>query len=376
MEWLISQCVRRPTVAVTLSVLVLALAIWGAWNTPLDVFPQFVPSQVTIHTDVPGFTAEQVEQLVTHPLEKALNGSAGVASLRSESIPGLSVITIAFESNAKLYNSRQDISERLAAIGSQLPAGTGTPQLSPLKSSTRDLLKIGLISDKVDAYALRDMADYVIQPRLISLPGVAQVTVYGGAVRQIQIQPDPDKLAAFGFAISDLVKAAPAALALRGAGFIDLAGQRVLIQTPTPSPDSSVIGDGILGIRGTTPIRLRDVATIQEEPALRFGDALVQGKPGVLLTVSSQYGANTLTTTREVERVLVGLTDSLQAQGIALYPALHQPANFIERALGVDQLFVHSDFAARRDRRAESVWLHPEHHDVERTCCCAWRASG
>src|SRR5665213_18001 len=334
MEWLISQCVRRPTVAVTLSVLVLALAIWGAWNTPLDVFPQFVPSQVTIHTDVPGFTAEQVEQLVTHPLEKALNGSAGVASLRSESIPGLSVITIAFESNAKLYNSRQDTSERLAAIGSQLPAGTGTPQLSPLKSSTRDLLKIGLISDKVDAYALRDMADYVIQPRLISLPGVAQVTVYGGAVRQIQIQPDPDKLAAFGFAISDLVKAAPAALALRGAGFIDLAGQRVLIQTPTPSPDSSVIGDGILGIRGTTPIRLRDVATIQEEPALRFGDALVQGKPGVLLTVSSQYGANTLTTTREVERVLVGLTDSLQAQGIALYPALHQPANFIERALG------------------------------------------
>ena len=334
MEWLINQSVKRRLAAATLSVIALVFAIWGAWNTPLDVFPDFVPSQVTIHTAAPGFTAEQVEQLVTHPLEKAINGAEGIETLRSESIPGLSVITVNFKNGANLYNSRQDISERLANAALELPSGTGPSELSPLTSSTRDLLKIGLVSDKLDAYALRDMADYVIQPKLISLPGVALVNVFGGAVRQIQIQPDPEKLTAYGFAISDLVKAAPASLALRGAGFIDLAGQRVLIQTPTPSPDSSVIGDGILGIRGNTPIRLRDVATITQGPAQRVGDALIQGRPGVLITVSSQYGANTLTTTRAVENVLLGLTDSLQAQGIALYPALHQPANFIERALG------------------------------------------
>ena len=195
------------------------------------------------------------------------------------------------------------------------------------------MLKIGLISDQVDGYALRDMADYVIKPRLISLPGVAQVDVFGGKVRQIQIQPDPEKLAAYGFSVSDLVAAAPGSLALKGAGFIDLHGQRVLIQTPTPSPDSSVIGDGVLGVRGTTPIRLRDVATIAEEPAQRVGDALIQGRAGVLLSVSSQYGANTLATTQAVEQVLTGLTTSMGAQGIALYPALHQPATFIERSL-------------------------------------------
>jgi CzcA family heavy metal efflux pump len=333
MEWLINHSVTRRTSAAMLCLIALAFAIWGAWKTPLDVFPEFVPSQVTIHTAAPGFTAEQVEQLVTHPLEKAINGGEGIATLRSESIPGLSVITVNFENGANLYNSRQDISERLANAALILPTGTGPSELSPLTSSTRDLLKIGLVSDKVDAYALRDMADYVIQPKLIELPGVALVDVFGGSVRQIQIQPDPDKLTAYNFAISDIVKAAPGTLALRGAGFIDLSGQRVLIQTPTPSPDSSVIGDGILGVRGSTPIRLRDVATIKQGPAQRVGDALVQGRPGVLMTVSSQYGANTLTTTREIQDVLLGLQDSLEAQGIALYPALHQPANFIERAL-------------------------------------------
>ncbi len=333
MEWLISLCVRRRAAATTLSLLALMVAAWGAWKAPLDVFPEFVPSQVTIQTTAPGFTAEQVEQLVTHPIEKVLNGSEGVATLRSESVPGLSIVTINFVSGANLYNARQAVTERLTEVTDSLPLGTSLPQLSPLTSSTRDILKVGLVSDVLDAYSLRDTADYIITPRLLALPGVARVNVFGGSVRQIQIQPDPRKLAAFGFTIPDLISAAPAALALRGAGFIDLEGQRVLIQTPTPSPDVSAIGDAILGIRSNTPIRLRDVATIAEEPAQRLGDALIQGRPGVLLALSSQYGTNTLTTTRAVEQVLTKLTPALTARGIAIYPALHQPASFIERAL-------------------------------------------
>jgi CzcA family heavy metal efflux pump len=334
MERLIELCVRRRGAAVILSILALCLALWGAWRTPLDVFPDFVPSQTTIHTDAPGFTAEQVEQLVTHPIEKALNGSDGVATLHSESIPGLSVITINFTTGADLYHARQDLAERLTVVARSLPSGTGTPQLSPLTSSTRDLLKVGLVSDLVDDYALRDIADYVIKPRLRALPGVALVTTFGGAVREIRIEPDPQKLTAFGFTVSQLVDAAPGALALRGAGFIDLQGQRVLIQTPTPSPDVSVIGDAILAVRGGTPVRLQDVATIAQVPAERVGDALIQGRPGVLISVSSQYGASTLATTRAVEAVLLDLAPSLKAQGVAIYPALHQPANFIERAIG------------------------------------------
>jgi CzcA family heavy metal efflux pump len=334
MEWLISLCVRRRIAVVILSVLALALEVWGAWNTPLDVFPEFAPSQLTVYTEAAGFTAEQIEQLVTLPIEKTLNGASGVATLRSESIPGLSVIKVSFASSANLYNTRQDITDRLAAVREQLPSEAGIPQLSPLTPGTRDILKVGMTSDKIDPYTLRDIADYVIKPRILALPGVAVVKVFGGAVREIHIQPDPNLLTAYGFSVPDLIKAAPAALALRGAGFIDLRGQRILIQTPTPSPDVSVIGDGILGIRNGTPIRLRDVATIEQEPAQRVGDALIQGGPGVLFSVSSQSGANTLATTEAVEHSLQALAPSLKSEGIVLYPALHQPATFIERALG------------------------------------------
>jgi CzcA family heavy metal efflux pump len=333
MEWLISLCVRRRHIAVILSALALALEVWGAWNTPLDVFPDFAPAQITVYTEAAGFTAEQIEELITHPIEKTLNGASGVATVRSESIPGLSVITVAFESNANLYNARQDVTDRLATVRPQLPSEAGTPQLSPLTPGTRDILKVGMTSNKIAPYALRDIAEYVIKPRLLALPGVAVVKIFGGAVREIHIQPDPNLLTAYNFSIPDLIKAAPAALALRGAGFIDLQGQRVLIQTPTPSPDVRIIGDGILGVRNGTPIRLRDVATIEQQPAQRTGDALIQGQPGVLFSVSSQSGANTLSTTRAVEHALRELAPSLKVQGITLYPTLHQPATFIERAL-------------------------------------------
>lgn len=316
-----------------LALLVLIVEAWGAWTTPLDVFPDFVPSQLTIHTDAPGFTPEQVEQLVTHPIEKALNGAEGVDTVRSDSIPGASVVTLSFAGNADLFHSRQDVFERLSTLATQLPEGAGPPAVSPLTSSTRDLVKVGLISNQVDSYSLLEIAQYEIKPRLLALPGVAFVNLYGGAVRQIQIQPDPKKLTAYGFSISDLLNAAPASLALRGAGFIDLSGQRVLIQTPTPTPDLKAIGDGVVGVRANTPIRMRDVATIAEAPAAKIGDALIQGQPGVLIAVTSQYGANTLSTTRAVERVLTDMAPLLQDRDVALYPALHQPANFIELSL-------------------------------------------
>jgi len=333
MEWLISTCARRRGATVMLALIALAAGLWGAWNTPLDVFPDFVPSQLTIHTDAPGFTSAQVEQLVTHPIEKALNGAEGVEIVRSDSIPGASVVTLSFASNADLFHSRQEVFERLSTAVSKLPAGAGPPQVSPLTSSTRDLVKVGLVSTLADPYALREIAEYEIKPRLLALPGVAFVNVYGGDIRQVQIQPDPRKLTAYGFAISDLLSAAPASLALRGAGFIDLAGQRVLIQTPTPAPDVNAIADGIIGVRANTPIRMRDIAAIVEAPAPKTGDALIQGHPGVLMAVTSQYGANTLSTTRAVERVLTGMAPDLKGRGISLYPALHQPANFIELSL-------------------------------------------
>ena len=333
MRALIGLCVRHYGAITVLTLLALVLGSWAALRSPLDVFPEFVPSQVDIQTEAPGFAPQQVEELVTKQVENAVNGAAGLATLRSESIPGLSVVTITFAEGIDVHVARQGISERLSELGSSLPAGVGTPKLSPLVSSTMDLLKIGLLSDKVDAYTLRDTADWVMKPRLLAVPGVAHVIVFGGAVRQIQVLPNTAKLASFGITLGEIADAARAALPLRGAGFIDLAAQRVLIQSPTPQPDIDALGEAVVTVRNATPIRLRDVSEVTMAPALRFGDSLIMGKPGVLISLASQYGANTLTTSLAVEQALANLEPALKAQGITLYKSLHRPANFIERAL-------------------------------------------
>src|SRR6201996_8644009 len=166
--------------------------------------------------------------------------------MRSESIPGLSVVTITFADNIDVHIARQGISERLSELGSGLPTGVGVPKLSPLVSSTMDLLKIGLLSDQVDAYTLRDTADWVIKPRLPAVPGVAHAIVFGGDVRQIQVQPDMAKLAGFGISLTDIADAVRAALPLRGAGFIDIPTQRLLIKSPTPQPDIAALTQAVV----------------------------------------------------------------------------------------------------------------------------------
>jgi CzcA family heavy metal efflux pump len=330
---LVGLSVRHYGAVSVLTLLALALGAWGARQAPLDVFPEFVPSQVDIQTEAPGFAPQQVEELVTRQVENAVNGSAGLATLRSESIPGLSVVTVTFADGVDVHVARQGISERLSELGSSLPAGVSSPKLSPLVSSTMDLLKIGLLSDKLDAFALRDNADWIIKPRLLAVPGVAHVIVFGGDVRQIQILPDTRKLSSFNLSFSEVAAAAKAALPLRGAGFIDLAAQRVLLQSPTPEPDVKALGQAVIAVRNATPIQLRDVAQIQVAPALRFGDSLIMGKRGVLLSLASQFGANTLSTTQAVEKALSDLEPALKKQGITVYKNLHRPANFIERAL-------------------------------------------
>jgi CzcA family heavy metal efflux pump len=333
MRSLVALCVRHYGAITALTLMALVLGSWGAMQAPLDVFPEFVPSQVDVQTEAPGFAPQQVEELVTRQVENAVNGSAGIATMRSESIPGLSVVTITFADGIDVHVARQGISERLSELGSALPAGVGSPKLSPLVSSTMDLLKIGLVSDKVDPYTLRDAATWTIRPRLLAVPGVAHVIVFGGAVRQIQITPDMRKLSSFGMTFSEVADAAKAALPLRGAGLVDTAAQRILLKSPTPEPDATAVGQAVIAVRNNTPVLLRDVADVKVAPAVRFGDSLIMGKPGVLLSLASQYGANTLDTTLKVEKALADLDPALKKQGIQMYTSLHRPATFIERAL-------------------------------------------
>src|SRR5579875_3160037 len=217
--------------------IVLALAcawlFYGAYSlrtARYDVFPNFAPPQVSIQTEAPGLSPEQVEQLVTTPIENALVGVSGVQSVRSGSIQGLSVITVIFQNTGSIYLDRQLVAERLGTLARQLPAGI-TPVMTPLTSTTSWVMEVALSSQKLSLMDLTTVANWVVKRRLLAVPGVANVSVFGAMTRQIQIQYDPEKLIRHNVAVTDVIAAAQQATAIRGAGFVSTANQRMILQT-------------------------------------------------------------------------------------------------------------------------------------------------
>jgi len=323
---------RHRGIVLALSLVLLAWGGYVASRASLDVFPEFVQPQVSIQAEAPGLSPEQVETLVTRPVENAVNGASDLESVRSESIQGLCVVTAVFKPGADIHRARQALAERLGTLARQLPDGVNAPTMSPLVSSTMDLLKVGMISEKLTARELRTFADWTLKPRLLAVPGVAGTNVFGGEVEQLQVQFLPEKLAAFDLTVTDILDAAKAATGVRGAGFVDTPAQRVVIQTDGQMFTPEELGEVVVR-KGQSVVRLRDVARVVLGAEPKFGDTLVMGKPAVLLTLRSQFGANTLTVTHALEEALEELKPVFAKNGITLYPRLHRPATFIETAL-------------------------------------------
>jgi CzcA family heavy metal efflux pump len=320
-------------VVITLAVIFIGYGLFVAARAKLDVFPEFVQPQATVQTEAPGLAPEQVEALVTRPVESALNGAGDLDSIRSESIQGLSVVTAVFKDGTDIFKARQMMAERLAQLGGELPAGVAPPKMEPLTSSTMDLLKFGLTSEKISPMQLRTFADWTVRPRLLSVPGVAATKVFGGEVRQLQVQIKPDRLLAFGISVQDVSSAASAATGVRGAGFVETPAQRIVLQTEGQSLTAAQLGEVVVTQRDGKSVCLKDVANVVEAGEPKFGDALINGKPGVLITTASQFGANTMEVTRAVEAALEELKPTFAAEGIDYTPALHRPATFIEIAI-------------------------------------------
>ena len=332
---IVHTSLRLRWVVVILAMAMCGYGVFVAGRAKLDVFPEFVKPQVVVQAEAPGLIPEQVEILVTRPIENALNGVGGLESIRSESIQGLSVVTAVFTEGTDVFIARQALAEKLAEVGGQLPAGVRPPKMSPLTSSTMDLIKIGFVSMEggPNPMELRTLADWTIRPRLLSVPGVARLNVFGGEVRQLQIQVDPLKLAGHDLTIAEVLTAARAATGVRGAGFIETSAQRLLIQTEGQILTVEELAGVVISHVNGLPLRLSDVADVTEGPEPKFGDCLVQGKEGVLLTVSGQYGANTLEVTQLVEKALDDMKPLFAANKLEVYPRLHRPATFIENAL-------------------------------------------
>src|SRR5581483_1630858 len=307
--------------------------LYTLFRANLDVFPEFSPSQVVIQTEAPGLSAELVETLVTQPIESALGGVTGLESLRSQSIPGLSVVHVFFRDGSDTYRNRQVVNERLAVLAGQMPRGVAPPTMTPLTSSASTVLGVGITSKTRSLMELRTLTDWTIRPHLLAVPGVAEVNVFGGDVRQWQIQVDPERLRGYALSIEDVADAARGAAGLAGTGFVKTPNQQIIVQTDAQPHAIGDLGRVILVYRAGQAVRSSDVAEVTEGPAPSIGAAAIDGVPGVFMMVQGQLGANTHAVTQELERALEELGPLLEKEQVTLHAELFRPANFIETAV-------------------------------------------
>jgi len=332
LNYVVRFSLRFRGIIIALSILFAGYGIYTLTQAKYGVFPEFAPPQAVIQTEAPGLSPEQVEVLVTQPVENAVNGIVGIQSLRSRSIQGLSVVTATFKDGTNIFIDRQFVTERLATLAGQLPVGVRQPEMTPLVPSTGLNLVIGLTSIKKTPMQLRTFADWVLKRRLLSVTGVASVTVFGGDVKQFQIQVRPDELIKYNLSIEDVLSAAKRATVVEGSGFIENNNQRIVLQTEGQSLTPADIAKTIIFHKNNLNITLGDVANVLIAPEPAIGGATIEGKPGVMMMIYGQYGTNTLEVTKNVEAALTNMQSVFYSENIRMIN-LFRPADFIHTAL-------------------------------------------
>jgi len=331
--FIVRQSIRYAGVVVALALTVIIYGFYVLTRANLDVFPEFSPSQVVIQTEAPALSAELVERQVSQPIESVLAGASGVEHIRSQSIPGLSVVTVLFREGSSAYRNRQVVSERLASLANQLPHGVAQPAMTPLTSSASTVLGVGLTSAGRSLMDVRTLVDWVVRPHLLAVEGVAEVNVFGGEVREWQVQVDPERLMRYGLSMQEVVQAARRATGVLAAGFVRTENQHLIVNVEAQPRAAEELGRAVLAQRGAQVLRLADVGRVVEGAAPSISAAAINGTPGVFLMVQGQLGANTRAVTLDLERALKELEPLLAVEGVTLNARLFRPANFIETAV-------------------------------------------
>ena len=337
-NWIVRSSLHNRLFVLAIAALLLVYGAITAWRAPVDVFPDLNKPLITVLTEAGGLAPEEVEQLVTFPLETALNGTPGVTRVRSTSGVGLSIVYAEFDWGTDIYRNRQLVAERLTVIGAQLPAGI-TPVMGPVSSIMGEVMLIALPLGSADGKTIadpmqaREWADFVLRPRLLSIAGVSQVIPIGGDVRQLRVEPDTARMAQFGVSLTQVEQALRGFAGNAGGGFIDLNSREFLIRHLGRTNRVEDLRGIAVAWKDGRAVLLDQVATVRFAPAMKRGDAGYDGAPAVIVSVQKQPSADTVQLTRAIEAVLADMRQSLPS-GLAAPKVLFRQADFIEASIG------------------------------------------
>jgi HME family heavy-metal exporter len=336
-KWLLDNSLANRLLVIIASLVLMAYGAFTLSRTPVDVFPDLNKPTVTIMTESGGMAAEEVEQLITFPLETTMNGLPGVESVRSVSSAGLSFIYVTFNWKTEIFRARQMVSERLSSMEEGLPAGV-TPRMGPISSIMGEIMQIAIPIDtaKISPMQVREYADWVLRPRLMAIAGVAQVIPIGGEVRQFQVQPNTTRMAELGISHEQLTGALKGYSANTSGGFLELNGREYLIRHLGRTSRLDDLKNLALAARHGQPVLLRQIAEVTFAPAIRRGDAGFEGKPAVILGIQKQPTADTIHLTRSIEAAVEDLKKSLPA-GMEAPKVTFRQASFIESSISTLQ---------------------------------------
>jgi CzcA family heavy metal efflux pump len=328
---LIAFSLQNRLLVVAVTALLTVLGVKTILHMPVDVFPDLNRPTATVMTEAEGYAPEEVELLVTRPIEMAMAGLAGVSRVRSTSGIGLSIVYVEFDWSTDLLADRQLVSERLAGLRASLPPGIN-PAIGPVTSIMGEIMLVGLTSEALPPLELRSIADWELRPRLQSIPGVAQVIAIGGGVKQYQIDVDPVRLAQFGLSFDDVRQAAAELGRNSTGGYAQDAHQEYLIRNIGRLQGLDDIARAPVTVKDGVPVRFDQIAAVKTGAQVMRGDASVNGKAGVILSIQKQPGANTVALTRQIEATLKELQRTL-GEGVEVHELFKQ-ASFIEAAVG------------------------------------------
>jgi CzcA family heavy metal efflux pump len=332
MKRLIQWSVEHHWMVLGFSLLLLAGGLWTARDMPIDVFPDLTAPTVTILTEGHGMAPDEMESLVTFPIESAINGASSVRRVRSATAVGIAVVWVEFDWGTDIFMARQVVAEKLSLVSGSLPPQVERPVLAPISSIMGEILFFAISSKDDDPLALRTVADTVVRRRLLAVPGVSQVTPIGGAERQYQVVAHPDQLRANRVSLTELLTAVRGASQNTSAGIYTEGPQEYVLQAIGRVRDPQEIGESVVALRGERSVLVRDVADVREGGALKRGEGSRSGKPAVIVGVQKQPGANTLELTARLDQELDTLQRELPA-GMTIDRKIFRQADFIEVAV-------------------------------------------